>query len=141
MFIWYNLVLLFPAVSCSPPDLIVPGKEHLLYSCPTLYTLGSTCTMSCSGGYPFAGANQIECAADQNKDLNWRWDPNALQPFCKGTNVYNMLDSKLIRTIFTYPWAAGGYGNGLRPFSRPSVRTFVRSITPKPPQDFNCRDC
>lgn len=91
---WYNLVLLFPAVSCSPPDLIVPGKQHLLYNCPTLYTLGSTCTLSCSGGYPFAGANQIECAADQNKDLNWRWDPNALQPFCKGTIVNNILDSK-----------------------------------------------
>lgn len=72
------------AVSCSPPDLNVPGKEHLLYRCPDLYTLGSKCTMSCSGGYPFAGANEIQCSYDKNKNQIWQWDSTALKPFCKG---------------------------------------------------------
>ena len=74
------------AVSCEPPVLNIGSQfEHLMvYSCPTLYTVGSTCNIWCKSGYPRAGTNTINCDFDASGDAVWHWD--GFKPFCQGTH-------------------------------------------------------
>lgn len=84
------LVFLHTAISCSPPNLNVPGADHLKYDCTDSYRLGAVCNLGCKSGYPMGGATKIKCFRDPHAyppALSWKWSDEALQPFCKGVCV------------------------------------------------------
>ena len=85
-----NIVLLYLALSCSPPNLHVAGGDHLKYDCPS-YNIGAECSMTCMSGYPKGGVDIIQCIADYHSNppkLDWKWEDGGLAPFCKGKLIY-----------------------------------------------------
>ncbi|XP_052777955.1 sushi, von Willebrand factor type A, EGF and pentraxin domain-containing protein 1-like [Mya arenaria] len=91
------------SVSCDPPLLNV-GEKPMVYNCPTLYTVGSTCNIWCKSGYPRAGTDTLICDFDLNGDANWEWD--GFKPFCQETNCTD-LDPPLNGAMACSPWSHG----------------------------------
>ena len=75
------------AVSCEPPLLnLGSDMEHVMvYSCPTLYTVGSQCNIWCKSGYPRAGTDTITCGFDMSGNAVWQWD--GFKPFCQSMDI------------------------------------------------------
>jgi hypothetical protein len=79
-------MLLYLALSCSPPNLRVIGGDHLKYDCPS-YNFGAECTLTCLSGYPKAGVDKIQCLSDNKSNppkMDWKWKDGELAPLCKG---------------------------------------------------------